>query len=63
MKKLSNIFIFQDIREQKAIQDFRVKKELKGGIGKTLNDTLILEPNVCGIGINLNNLFKFLKGR
>ena len=55
--------IFQDIREEKAIQDFRVKKELKGGIGKILNDTLILEPNVGGIGININSLFKFLKGK
>lgn len=55
--------IFQDIREKKAIQDFRVKKELKGGVGKILNDTLILEPNVDGVGINLNNLFKFLKSR
>lgn len=55
--------IFQDIREKKAIQDFRVKKELKGGVGKILNDTLILEPNVGGVGINLNNLFKFLKSR
>ena len=43
--------IFQDIKDHKAIQDFRVKKELKGGIGKILNDTLILEPNLGGIGI------------
>lgn len=55
--------IFQDIREKKAIQDFRVKRELKGGVGKILNDTLILEPNVGGIGINLNTLFKFFKDR
>ena len=53
--------IFRDIREKKAIQDFRVKKELKGGIGKILNDTIILEPNIGGIGISLNNIFKFLK--
>lgn len=53
--------IFQDIEGHKAIRDFRVKKELKGGIGKILNDMLILEPNVGGIGINLNNIFKFLK--
>ncbi|WP_302587971.1 hypothetical protein [Alistipes senegalensis] len=52
--------IFQDIKDHKAIQDFRVKKELKGGIGKILNDTLILEPNLGGIGINMNNIFRFL---
>lgn len=55
--------IFQDIRDKKAIKDFKVKKELKGGVGKILNDALILEPNIGGIGINLNNLFKFLKDR
>jgi hypothetical protein len=53
--------IFFDIQEKKAIQDFKVKKELKGGIGNILNDTIILEPNIGGIGVNLNNLFKFLK--
>ena len=53
--------IFYDIQEKKAIQDFKVKKELKGGIGNILNDTIILEPNIGGIGVNLNNLFKFLK--
>ena len=40
--------IFQDIRDKKAIQDFKVKKELKGGVGKILNDALILEPNIGG---------------
>jgi|WetSurMetagenome_2_1015567.scaffolds.fasta_scaffold16425_6 hypothetical protein len=53
--------IFQDIQEKKAIQDFRIKKELKGGVGKILNDTIILEPNIGGIGVNLNNIFRFLK--
>jgi hypothetical protein len=55
--------IFQDIQEKKAIQDFRIKKELKGGVGKILNDTLILEPNIGGIGINLNKLFEFFKSK
>ncbi len=52
--------IFQDIQNKKEIKDFKVKKELKGGIGKILNDTIILEPNIGGIGVNLNNLFRFL---
>jgi len=52
--------IFKDIQEKKKIEDFSVKEELKGGIGKVLNDTIILEPNIAGIGINLNNIFKFL---
>lgn len=52
--------VFQDIKEKKEIRNFRVKKELKGGVGKILNDTIILEPNIAGIGININNIFKFL---
>lgn len=52
--------IFQDIQNKKEIKEFKLKKEFKGGIGKILNDTIILEPNIGGIGVNLNNLFRFL---
>lgn len=51
--------IFVDIKEKKEIKNFAVKKELKGGVGKILNDTIILEPNIAGIGVNINNIFKF----
>jgi hypothetical protein len=51
--------IFRDIKEKKEIKDFTVKKELKGGIGKILNDAIILEPNIAGVGLNINNIFKF----
>ena len=53
--------IFHDIQEKNVIEDFQIKKELKSGIGKVINDTLILEPNIAGVGININNLFRFLK--
>ncbi len=52
--------VFQDIKDKKEIKDFKIKKELKGGIGKILNDTIILEPNIAGVGVNINNIFKFL---
>lgn len=52
--------VFNDIREKKEIKNFQVKKELKAGVGKVLNDTIILEPNIAGVGVNLNNLFRFL---
>lgn len=55
--------IFKDIQEKREIKDFKIKKELKSGVGKILNDTLILEPNIAGVGININNIFKFLSGR
>jgi len=53
--------IFKDIKEKKEIKDFQVRKELKGGLGKVLNDTIILEPNIGGIGLNINNLIRFFK--
>lgn len=52
--------IFRDIQDKKEIRDFRVKKELRSGIGKILNDAIILEPNIAGIGVNVNSIFKFL---
>jgi hypothetical protein len=55
--------IFTDIKDKKEIRDFKVKMELKGGIAKVLNDTLILEPNIAGIGVNLNNIFKFISNK
>jgi len=55
--------IFKDIHEKKSIKDFKIKKELKSGVGKILNDTIILEPNIAGVGININSIFKFLSGK
>ncbi len=52
--------VFKDIKDKKKIDDFQIKQELKGGTGKILNDTIILEPNIAGVGININNIFKFL---
>lgn len=50
--------VFQDIKDKKEIKDFKIKKELKGGVGKIINDTIILEPNIAGIGVNINNILK-----
>lgn len=52
--------VFIDIQNKKEINNFKIKKELKGGIGGVLNDTLILQPNIGGFGINFNNLLSFL---
>jgi hypothetical protein len=52
--------IFKDIQDKKEIKNFIVKKELKSGVGKILNDTIILEPNFAGLGVSINNLFRFL---
>jgi hypothetical protein len=53
--------VFKDIQEKKEIKNFEVKKILKAGVGKILNDAMILQPNIMGLGVNINNIFKFLK--
>jgi hypothetical protein len=48
--------VFADVREKKALKDFRVVKKMRKGRGRALVDALILEPNVGGLGINLKTL-------
>lgn len=54
--------ILQDIKDKKEIKDFRVKKELKGGIGKILNDAIILESDLYGTSVSKKSILKFLNG-
>ena len=51
--------IISDISEKKSIEDFQIKSEKKGGVGKIINDTLILEPNIAGVGININKIISY----
>ena len=55
--------IFRDIKEKKALADFEVAEELSRGKKGAIVDALILEPNIAGIGINLNHIVNFLLGR
>ncbi len=53
--------IFKDIQDKKRIEDFQVIKEVKKGLGKSLVDSLILEPNIGGIGVDLKQITSFFK--
>jgi hypothetical protein len=55
--------IFRDIKERKALADFEVSRELKKGKQGAFVDALILEPNIAGVGLNLNYIVNFLLGR
>lgn len=55
--------IFRDIHEKKLLADFQVSKEMKRGKQGALADPLLLEPNIGGIGININFLFDYLRGK
>ena len=55
--------IFRDINEKKTLADFHVTKELKRGKQGALADALLLEPNIAGVGINLNYVLNYFMGR
>jgi len=52
--------IFADIKEGKELKNFRISREINGGVGRAIVDSVILEPNFSGIGINLKPLFSRL---
>ena len=55
------IKIINDVKEQKDLNDFKVSKELKPGVGKAIAKAFILEPNFYGIGFSFDRLRKELK--
>lgn len=55
--------IFKDIIEKKSISDFRVLKEMKKGLGKSVVDGLILEPNIAGLGYDFKPLIQYFTGK
>lgn len=55
--------VFKDIEAQMDLNDFKIAKELKKGIGRAIVDSIILEPNVSGIGFSFNKLINYLKDK
>lgn len=53
--------LFKDIQEKQGLENFKIAKEIKKDRVKSFADSLILEPNVAGMGLDLKKLFKFLK--
>jgi hypothetical protein len=55
--------IFKDIVAKKDLSDFRIIKEMKGGLGKALVDGILLEPNLAGFGFNLKPILEYFNER
>ncbi len=55
--------IFRDIAEKKALLDFEIVDEMQKGVAGAIVDALVLEPNFAGMGINLNHIIEFFRGR
>jgi hypothetical protein len=53
--------IIKDIEGKKDLSDFKVREELKPGLGKAIVKSIILEPNFAGVGFSFNKLKDFLK--
>lgn len=55
--------IFQDIQEKRALSQFKAGERMTAGSDGALVDALILKPNFSGIGIDLNRIVEFFRGR
>ncbi|MEZ8107233.1 hypothetical protein [Vibrio cortegadensis] len=55
--------IFNDIENKKALTEFEVAKEIKAGQSRSIVDTLVLQPNFCGVGVDLKKIAEFFRLR
>ncbi len=55
--------LFNDIKDQKDLNEFRIAKQVKKGFGRAVADSIILEPNIGGLGFNFNNLLEYFRGK
>lgn len=53
--------IFNDIKGKKELRNFQVKAEQKAGTKGAIVDSLILEPNFVGVGVDLKKVFSLFK--
>jgi len=55
--------IFNDIINGKDLNDFRVGKEMKKGVGRAIVDAIILEPKIAGVGFSLNKMINYFRAK
>ena len=55
--------LFTDIGEKKTLANFQIVSEMKKGTRGALTDALLLEPNIAGVGINLNAVINYFLKR
>ena len=49
--------VFSDIKQGKDLANFCIAKQHKRGLGNAIVDSIILQPNINGIGVDLKKLF------
>jgi len=55
--------IFKDICEEKDLSEFRIAKEMNKGVGRAIVDSIILEPNISGLGFSFTKMINYLKNK
>jgi hypothetical protein len=53
--------VFEDIKGQKCLSKFDVVSRMHHGVSGALVDSVILQPNFYGIGIDVKKFFSYLK--
>jgi len=53
--------IFSDIEKGLDLSEFRVAKEANKGVGSAIVDSIILEPNISGVGFSFSKLKNYFK--
>ncbi len=54
--------IFSKIKQGQDLDDFAIKSEKKKGIGGAFANSVILEPNIAGMGFSFNKFINYLQG-
>jgi hypothetical protein len=53
--------IFTNIKLEKDLDNFNIVMDKRKGIGSAIADSIILEPNIAGIGFSFNTLINYFK--
>lgn len=54
--------IFFKIKQGQDLDDFAITSEKKRGIGGAFANSVILEPNIAGMGFSFNKFIRYLRG-
>jgi len=54
--------IFSKIKQGEDLDDFAITRRKTKGIGRAFADSIILEPNISGIGFSFNKFINYMRG-
>jgi hypothetical protein len=54
--------MFIDIEAHRDLSEFKIAKEVKKGVGCAIVDSIILEPNISGVGFSFKKFGNYLRG-